>query len=48
MSFYSDLIPKFDILDKEKNFRKYVQYMLKILFCNILIIILPKLLKSVG
>lgn len=30
MSFYSDLIPKFDILDKEKNFRKYVLMFLRI------------------
>ena len=30
MSFYSDLIPKFDILDKEQNFRKYVLMFLRI------------------
>lgn len=30
MSFYSDLIPKYDILDKEKNFRKYILMFLRI------------------
>ena len=30
MSFYSDLIPKYDILDKEKNFSKYVLMFLRI------------------
>lgn len=30
MSFYSELIPKYDILDKEKNFRKYVLMFLRI------------------
>ena len=30
MSFYSDLIPKFDILDKEQNFRKYILMFLRI------------------
>ena len=30
MSFYSDLIPKYDIFDKEKNFSKYVLMFLRI------------------
>ena len=30
MRFYSDLIPKFDILDKEQNFRKYILMFLRI------------------
>ena len=30
MSFYSELIPKYDILDKEKNFSKYVLMFLRI------------------
>lgn len=30
MSFYSDLIPEFDILDKKQNFRKYVLMFLRI------------------